>query len=118
MTSNFHLNRGSWPVNERYLHRGLFTLDLVNRWALVNNKTIQLPRCAFECLVLLVRNSPKPVSFQDLAQASPGLPLSQVDIQDKARLHIYILKRAFERNQESSCRIKAVPGYGYWLKTY
>ena len=93
-------------------------MDLIDRIVTINHKTIQLPECAFESLVLLVKNSPKPVSFQDLAQASPSLALSQVDMQDKARMHIYLLKKAFEYNQESSGRVKGVPGYGYWLKTY
>lgn len=101
----------------RYLRRGAFILDLVDQCAIVNKKPIQIPRCVFECLVLLVQNSPKPVSFQDLAQASSGLALSQVDMQDHARMHIYILKKAFELNQESSRRIQAVPGVGYKLKT-
>lgn len=118
MTSDFHLSGRYWPVSSRFLRRGTFIIDLVNQQVTINNKQIQLPGCAFECLVLLVRNSPKPVSFVDLAQATPGPLLSQVDIQDKARLHIYILKTVFEHNQESSSRIRAVPGYGYWLKTY
>jgi DNA-binding winged helix-turn-helix (wHTH) protein len=101
----------------RYLRRGAFILDLVEQCAIVNQKSIQIPRCVFECLVMLVRNSPNPVSFQDLAQASPGLALSQVDLQDHARMHIYILKKAFELNQENSRRIQAVPGVGYKLKT-
>jgi DNA-binding response OmpR family regulator len=115
MTSEFHLNSQFWPANERFIKRGPFTLDLLERLVIYNQKPIRLPQCAFECLVLLVRNSPKPVSFLDLAQASPGLQLSQLDIQDRARMHIYILKKSLENNQESSRRIKAIPGFGYWL---
>jgi DNA-binding response OmpR family regulator len=118
MASDFHWHGQSWPTKGRFLRKGPFILDLVDHWVAINKKTIELPACAFECLAMLVRNSPKPVSFQDLAQSSPGFRLSKVDIQDRARMHIYILKKALEHNQESSCRIKAVPGYGYWLKTY
>jgi DNA-binding winged helix-turn-helix (wHTH) protein len=117
MASNLDPNWQSRWGFERYLKRGAFILDLVDHCAIVNQKAIQIPRCVFECLVMLVRNSPNPVSFQDLAQASSGLTLSQVDLQDHARMHIYILKKAFEQNQESSRRIQAVPGVGYKLKT-
>jgi DNA-binding winged helix-turn-helix (wHTH) protein len=117
MAADFHSGGQSWHANGRFLSRGPFIVDLVNRQVTVDHKPIELPSCAFECLVLLVQKAPEPVSFQDLAQASPGLHLSKIDVQDKARLHIYILKKAFEQNQASSCRIKAVPGYGYWLNT-
>jgi DNA-binding response OmpR family regulator len=118
MTSDFQPSGQFRPVNERFLRKGPFVLDLVDHCVTINHKTIQLPICAFESLVLLVQSSPKPVSFQDLAQTSPGNNLSKVDIQDKARLHIYILKKAFEQNLESRYRIKAVPGYGYWIRTF
>jgi DNA-binding winged helix-turn-helix (wHTH) protein len=117
MASNLDPNGQSRWGYGRYLRRGAFILDLVDQCAIVNQKAIQIPRCVFECLVMLVRNSPNPVSFQDLAQASSGLALSQVDVQDHARMHIYILKKAFELNQESSRRIQAVPGVGYKIKT-
>ncbi|RPI34475.1 MAG: DNA-binding response regulator [Chloroflexota bacterium] len=117
MTSPGSINKFSCSESDRFLCRGPFTIDLYKRDTLFNKKEIQLPMCAFDYLVTLLRHSPEPVSYKTLVADSQGFQLSRLEAQDLARVRIYMLRKVIEENAQDPCYILAVPGYGYRLVT-
>ncbi len=101
----------------RFLSSGPFTLDRDTQRAALNGFQIDLPPCTFDYLATLMRNSPHPVSYQDLVRESQGADLGRLDAQDLARSKIFLLRQFIERDPQSPQYILAVAGYGYRLCT-
>lgn len=99
----------------RYICQGPFSLDLHDRHAMVNGNSIELPACAFEYLVTLLRHSPHAISYQDLVYESQGYRLNQAEAQDLARWRIHGLRKALKSSQFNEEYILSVPGTGYRL---
>jgi DNA-binding response OmpR family regulator len=99
----------------RFLCNGPLTLDLKSRLTKFNNQIISIPPCAFDFLVTLVRHYPEPVSYKTLVLESRKHPLTQLDSQDLARMNVYLLRRALEKDIQRPRYILTVAGYGYRL---
>ncbi|MGE5223203.1 MAG: response regulator [Omnitrophica WOR_2 bacterium] len=99
----------------RFLCQGPFSLDMYNRHAMFRGVSVELPSCAFEYLLTLLKHSPHPVSYQDLVYESQGYRLNMSEAQDLARWRIHGLRKAFKSSQFDGEYILSVPGTGYRL---
>jgi len=95
---------------------GPLLVDKQNRRALLNNKILPVPTCAFSYLETLARYSPEPVSYRTLVLESEQVDLDPIETQDLARLYIYILRKAVEEDSRKPKIISAVDGCGYKLE--
>jgi DNA-binding response OmpR family regulator len=115
MEQSSHEKKTTLQQNSHVLCAGPFTIDLQEHRANLNGKTLLLPPCTYEYLVTLVRNSPHPVSYQDLVLESQGYHLGKLEAQDLARCRIHLLRKAVESKPDTPQYILAVAGYGYRL---
>ncbi len=115
MAKPYHVRKFKMKDTSHILCVGPFKLDLSEHQAELDGKKMMLPPCAYEYLVTLIRNSPHPVSYQNLVLDSQGYQLGRLEAQDLARCHIYLLRKVVEPNPQSPKYILAVAGYGYRL---
>ncbi len=115
MARQNHVRKLTPKATAHILCAGPFKLDLEQHQAELDGQMISLPACTYEYLVTLLRNSPHPVSYQDLVLESQGNHLGRLEAQDLARCRIYILRKAVEPDPQFPHYILAVAGYGYRL---
>lgn len=101
----------------RYLCQGPFRLDLQSHEVSLEGKTIHLPTCTFEYLVILLRHSPNVVPFEALVYEAQGYQLTKTEAQDLARWRIHRLRKALELDPQEPRYLLSVPGVGYRLVT-
>lgn len=115
MSKPNHFRKFTARTSSHLLCAGPFKLDIQRHQAELNGETISLPPCTYEYLATLIRNSPHPVSYQDLVLESQGYHLGRLEAQDLARCLIHTLRKVVEPDPQSPKYILAVAGYGYRL---
>ena len=60
------------PASDRFIKRGLLTLDLHTRRVTINEQTVSLAPTSFDYLLVLVRHSPNVVDYQTLVTEAQG----------------------------------------------
>lgn len=102
---------------ERFLQRGLFTLDLHARHLMLNNSLIPLSPSNFDYMVTLVRHSPEEISYEKLVKESQGYEVTRHEAQEMTRWRIHELRKALEPDPKNPQYLITLRGKGYRLVT-
>lgn len=103
------------PAAERFVRRGLLSLDLHTRRVLVGERTVNLAPTSFEYLLVLARHAPEVVDYQTLVAEAQGYQADPREAQELAKYHIHQVRQAVEENAHSPSRVITVRGMGYRL---
>lgn len=98
---------------KRYLQVGKIKVDLQTRHIHIENKTIALPPTSFDYLVILMRHSPRAVSFENLVKEAQGYELTRLEARDMSRWHIHKIRKAMEQNPSDPQYIITERDFGY-----
>jgi DNA-binding response OmpR family regulator len=101
--------------NARFLHRGVFYIDLKARYLELDNQPVSLPHTTFSYLLTLLRHSPDPVSYQDLVLESLGKTVSDIEARLLCRWQIYQMRKLIEQDPGNPDHIITVRNVGYRL---
>ena len=104
-------------TDERYVKRGVLTLDLHIRRATVNQRVVNLPPTSFDYLLVLARHSPNIVDFQTLVSEAQGYKIDTREAQELAKWHIHHIRQAIEQDPHNPVHVINVRGTGYRLVT-
>lgn len=107
------LNARSVLDPDRFTQLGPFQLDLHARHVSLNAKYIPISASNFDYLLILIRHSPHPVSYEALSKEAQGYDLMRVEAQEMARWRIYELRKAIEKNPKKPQHIITARGFGY-----
>lgn len=102
-------------TDDRFLKRGMLTLDLHTRRVSINSEVINLPPTSFHYLLVLARHSPNVVDFQTLVAEAQGAQAEMHEAQKLTKWHIHQLRQALENNPHNPSRLITVRGIGYRL---
>jgi DNA-binding response OmpR family regulator len=100
---------------DRYLSRGVMTLDLHTRQVSVGGKNTSLSPTAFEYLVTLLKHSPEVVASEKLVAEAQNYTSSPAESKEIARWRIHELRKALEIDARRPRMIITVRGVGYRL---
>lgn len=101
--------------NDRFLKRGLLTIDLLTQRATMNERPVSLPTATFDYLVALARHAPNVVDFQTLVAEAQGYETDLREAQELGRWHVYQIRQALEPNPRNPIYLLNVRGTGYRL---
>ena len=102
---------------ERYLKRGILSLDLHTRRATVKDRVINIPPTAFDYLLALARHAPNIVDCQTLVAEAQGYDTDLREAQELAKWHIHHIRVALEIDARNPEFIINIRGKGYRLIT-
>ena len=99
----------------RFLQVGQMTLDMHTRHCFLKGQFIPIPSSSFDYLVVLVRHSPAPVSFEALVFEAQGYRVTRAEASEMSRWQIHELRKAIEASSERPSLIITVRNVGYRL---
>ena len=105
------------PLSERFIKRGILTLDLHARRVLLNEKAVSLAPTSFDYLLVLVRHSPNVVDFQTLVTEAQGYQVDAREAQELTKWHIHNIRQAIESDTRNPIHVINIRGTGYRLVT-
>lgn len=105
------------PLSQRFMQRGLLTLDLHTRRVIINNHVVSLPPTSFDYLLVLTRHSPNVVDYQTLVSEAQGYLSDAREAQELTKWHIHNIRQAIETESHNSIHVINVRGSGYRLVT-
>jgi DNA-binding response OmpR family regulator len=100
---------------DRFLSKGPFKLDLLERHATLRGEYIAVNGIYFDYLVTLLRHAPKAVGYKTLVKESQRYDASFVEARDMARWRIHELRKAIEKDIGQPQYLLTVRGTGYRL---
>ena len=101
--------------DERFLRRGLLTLDMHTRRVTMNDRVINLPPTSFDYLLVLARHAPNIVDYQTLVSEAQGYETDTREAQELTKWHIHHIRQAIEPDKRNPVHIINVRGSGYRL---
>ncbi len=101
----------------RYLHNGLFFVDMKSRSIEVEGRSITIPPSTFAYLVTLLRHAPDPVTYQELVAESQGYTVPDHEARSISRWQIYQMRHAIEPNPQLPIYILTIRNIGYRMIT-
>lgn len=101
--------------NQRFLHCGKITLDLIARQIFFDGQVINVTPTSFDYLLALVRHPSETISYVELVREAQGYELTQIEANDLARGRIHELRKALEQDSRNPTTIITVRGVGYRL---
>jgi len=101
----------------RFLVCGKLTVDLHTRHVSIDNHYVSLPPSTFDYLVVLMRHSPRAVSYEVLVKEAQAYDLSRAEARDMARWHIHEMRKVLEADPRHPSYIITVRDIGYCLVT-
>lgn len=102
-------------TTERFLKRGVLTLDLHTRRVSLGERAVNLPPTSFDYLMVLARHAPEVVDFQTLVAEAQGYRAELREAQELTKWHIHQLRQAIEEDVRVPARLISVRGVGYRL---
>lgn len=101
--------------DERFLRRGLLTLDMHTRRVTMNDRVINLPPTSFDYLLVLARHAPNIVDYQTLVSEAQGYETDTREAQELTKWHIHHIRQAIEPDKRNPVHVINVRGSGYRL---
>lgn len=101
--------------DDRFLRRGILTLDLLTRRVTLNDRVVNLPPTAFDYLVVLARHTPNVVDYQTLVAEAQGYETDPHEAQELTKWHIHHIRQALEPDARNPIYVINVRGTGYRL---
>ena len=103
--------------DDRFLKRGMLTLDLHTRRVTMNERVINLPPTSFDYLLVLARHTPNVVDYQTLVSEAQGYETDPHEAQELTKWHIHHIRQAIEPDVHNPIYVINVRGVGYRLVT-
>lgn len=103
------------PIPDRFVKRGILTLDLHTRRAMVGEQNVNLAPTSFDYLLVLVRHSPNVVDYQTLVAEAQGYQVDAREAQELTKWHIHNIRQATESDSHHSVHVINLRGTGYRL---
>ena len=103
------------PVSERFIKRGILTLDLHTRRVMVSEQPVSLAPTSFDYLLVLVRHSPNVVDYQTLVSEAQGYQVDAREAQELTKWHIHNIRQAVESDARNPIHVINLRGTGYRL---
>lgn len=101
--------------DERFLRRGMLTLDMHTRRVTMNDRVINLPPTSFDYLLVLARHTPNIVDYQTLVAEAQGYEADTREAQELTKWHIHHIRQAIEPDKRNPIHVINVRGSGYRL---
>ena len=101
--------------DDRYLRRGMLTLDMHTRRVTMNDRVINLPPTSFDYLLVLARHAPNIVDYQTLVSEAQGYEADTREAQELTKWHIHHIRQAIEPDKRNPVHVINVRGSGYRL---
>ena len=101
--------------DERFLRRGLLTLDMHTRRVTMQDRIINLPPTSFDYLLVLARHAPNIVDYQTLVSEAQGYETDTREAQELTKWHIHHIRQAIEPDKRNPVHVINVRGSGYRL---
>lgn len=103
--------------DDRFLKRGVLTLDMHIRRVTMNDRVINLPPTSFDYLLVLARHAPSVVDYQTLVSEAQGYKADRREAQELTKWHIHHIRQAIEPDTHNPIHVINVRGTGYRLVT-
>jgi DNA-binding response OmpR family regulator len=103
--------------DDRFLKRGLLTLDTHTRRVSLNERVVNLPPTSFDYLLALARHTPNVVDYQTLVSEAQGYATDPHEAQELTKWHIHHIRQAIEPDAHNPVYVINVRGVGYRLVT-
>jgi len=103
--------------DDRFLKRGVLTLDLHIRRVTMKDRVINLPPTSFDYLLVLARHTPNVVDYQTLVSEAQGYETDPREAQELTKWHIHHIRQAIEPDTHNPIHVINVRGIGYRLVT-
>jgi DNA-binding response OmpR family regulator len=104
-------------ASDRFLKRGLLTLDLHARHIIIQDSVVNLAPTSFDYLLVLARHSPNVVDYQTLVAEAQGYQTDTRDAQELTKWHIHNIRQALESEAGNAIQVVNIRGSGYRLVT-
>lgn len=104
-------------ANDRFLKRGLLTLDMLTRRVTLNERVVNLPPTSFDYLLVLARHTPNVVDYQTLVAEAQGYETDPHEAQELTKWHIHHIRQVLEPDARNPIYVINVRGTGYRLVT-
>jgi DNA-binding response OmpR family regulator len=104
-------------MENRFIKRGHFILDLQAHRATLGDQVLSLPPTAFVYLTVLVRHAPEAVDYQTLTAEAQGYEVEQAEASELAKYHIHVLRQALNVGPDQPGYLVNVRGVGYRILT-
>ncbi len=101
--------------DDRFLKRGVLTLDMHIRRVTMNDRVINLPPTSFDYLLVLARHAPSVVDYQTLVSEAQGYEADRREAQELTKWHIHHIRQAIEPDTHNPTHVINVRGTGYRL---
>lgn len=105
------------PSFDRFIKRGILTLDIHTHRVLVDGRTVSLTPTSFDYLLVLARHSPQTVDYQTLVTEAQGYQADPREAQELTKWHIHNIRQAIETDARNPIQVINVRGSGYRLIT-
>jgi len=106
------------PISDdRFLKRGMLTLDMHIRRVTMKDRVINLPPTSFDYLLVLARHTPNVVDYQTLVSEAQGYETDPHEAQELTKWHIHHIRQAIEPDRHNPIHVINVRGIGYRLVT-
>jgi DNA-binding response OmpR family regulator len=103
--------------DDRFLKRGILTLDMHTRRVTMNERVINLPPTSFDYLLVLARHTPNVVDYQTLVSEAQGYETDPHEAQELTKWHIHHIRQTIEPDARNPIFVINVRGIGYRLVT-
>jgi DNA-binding response OmpR family regulator len=101
--------------DDRFLKRGILTLDMHTRRVTMNERVMNLPPTSFDYLLVLARHAPNIVDYQTLVSEAQGYEADKREAQELTKWHIHHIRQAIEPDKRNPIHVINVRGSGYRL---
>jgi len=101
--------------DDRFLRRGMLTLDMHTRRVTMKDRVINLPPTSFDYLLVLARHAPNIVDYQTLVSEAQGYEADTREAQELTKWHIHHIRQAIEPDKRNPVHVINVRGSGYRL---
>ena len=102
-------------TDDRFIKRGMLTLDMHTRRVMMNERVINLPPTSFDYLLVLARHTPNIVDYQTLVSEAQGYEADIREAQELTKWHIHHIRQAIEPDKRRPVHVINVRGAGYRL---
>lgn len=101
--------------DDRFLKRGILTLDMLTRRVTMNDRVVNLPPTSFDYLLVLARHTPNVVDYQTLVSEAQGYETDPHEAQELTKWHIHHIRQVIEPDARNPIYVINVRGTGYRL---
>ena len=101
--------------DDRFLRRGILTLDMLTRRVTMNDRVVNLPPTSFDYLLVLARHTPNVVDYQTLVSEAQGYETDPHEAQELTKWHIHHIRQVLEPDARNPIYVINVRGAGYRL---